>query len=136
MVSRERRGSAYGIFTAGYGISWFAGSVVMGVLYHVSLPRADRIHTGCSDRSFPLLFVSNPLDDGGYLRAMTQTRWSRVALSRYKAARQAVGTKWQGASLGSSAISRVLSRRNSPSSASSSSLPRSAAKGRLKKAGR
>jgi MFS family permease len=37
MVPRARRTSAYGIFTAGYGISLFLGSVVIGVLYAVSL---------------------------------------------------------------------------------------------------
>jgi MFS family permease len=37
IVPRERRGSAYGIFTAGYGISWFVGSALMGVFYHISL---------------------------------------------------------------------------------------------------
>lgn len=37
MVPRERRPSAYGIFTAGYGIFWFVGSVILGRLYDVSL---------------------------------------------------------------------------------------------------
>jgi MFS family permease len=38
MAPRERRASAYGIFTAGYGVAWFAGSAVMGLLYDASLP--------------------------------------------------------------------------------------------------
>jgi predicted MFS family arabinose efflux permease len=38
MVPSERRASAYGLFTAGYGVFWFLGSVVIGVLYDVSLP--------------------------------------------------------------------------------------------------
>jgi MFS family permease len=38
MVPARRRGSAYGIFTAGYGISWFIGSVAIGILYDVFLP--------------------------------------------------------------------------------------------------
>lgn len=37
MVAPERRASAYGLFTAGYGISWFIGSAVMGILYDRSL---------------------------------------------------------------------------------------------------
>lgn len=37
MVPRARRTSAYGIFTAGYGVSLFLGSVVIGVLYAVSI---------------------------------------------------------------------------------------------------
>ncbi|MCS7314385.1 MAG: MFS transporter [Bryobacterales bacterium] len=32
----ERRASAYGIFHAAYGVSWFAGSALMGLLYGVS----------------------------------------------------------------------------------------------------
>jgi MFS family permease len=38
MIPRERRPSAYGIFTAGYGIFWFVGSVTLGRLYDVSIP--------------------------------------------------------------------------------------------------
>ncbi|MCS6815041.1 MAG: MFS transporter [Cyanobacteria bacterium] len=37
MVPPERRGSAYGIFNTGYGLAWFIGSAVMGVLYDRSL---------------------------------------------------------------------------------------------------
>jgi predicted MFS family arabinose efflux permease len=38
MVPAQRRGSAFGIFNTGYGLAWFAGSVVMGWLYDTSLP--------------------------------------------------------------------------------------------------
>jgi MFS family permease len=38
IVPANRRPSAYGIFTAGYGVLWFLGSVLIGVLYDVSLP--------------------------------------------------------------------------------------------------
>lgn len=37
MVPAGRRGSAYGVFNTGYGVFWFAGSVLMGVLYDNSL---------------------------------------------------------------------------------------------------
>ena len=37
MVPVERRGSAYGTFTAAYGTSWFLGSALMGVFYDFSL---------------------------------------------------------------------------------------------------
>jgi len=33
----ERRGTAYGIFNAIYGVAWFAGSVLLGVLYDRSV---------------------------------------------------------------------------------------------------
>ncbi len=40
MVPIRRRASAFGLFTAGYGIFWFAGSAAIGILYDVSLPAA------------------------------------------------------------------------------------------------
>ncbi|MFC8523329.1 MULTISPECIES: MFS transporter [Micrococcaceae] len=33
-----RRGSAYGMFTACYGLAWLAGSFVIGLLYEISVP--------------------------------------------------------------------------------------------------
>lgn len=33
MVPKNKRGSAYGIFNTGFGIAWFLGSALMGVLY-------------------------------------------------------------------------------------------------------
>jgi MFS family permease len=38
MVSADKRGGAYGIFNAGFGLSWFAGSLLMGRLYDRSIP--------------------------------------------------------------------------------------------------
>jgi predicted MFS family arabinose efflux permease len=37
MVSPERRASAFGLFTAGYGVAWFAGSATIGILYDRSI---------------------------------------------------------------------------------------------------
>jgi MFS family permease len=37
MVPAQRRPSAYGLFTAGYGIFWFLGSVAIGALYDMSI---------------------------------------------------------------------------------------------------
>lgn len=37
MVPARRRPSAYGLFTASYGIAWFIGSAIMGALYDVSI---------------------------------------------------------------------------------------------------
>jgi MFS family permease len=38
MVPATRRGSAYGIFTTAYGLAWFVGSALMGILYDRSVP--------------------------------------------------------------------------------------------------
>ncbi len=40
MVSPKRRASAYGLFTAGYGLFWFLGSVAIGILYDRSINAA------------------------------------------------------------------------------------------------
>jgi MFS family permease len=40
MVLGDRRASAYGLFTTGYGVFWFLGSVVIGFLYQWSLSLA------------------------------------------------------------------------------------------------
>jgi MFS family permease len=40
MVSGHGRASAYGLFTAGYGIAWFAGSALIGLLYDHSVTAA------------------------------------------------------------------------------------------------
>ena len=37
MIPRDRRGIAYGLFNTGFGLAWFAGSAVMGMLYDMSL---------------------------------------------------------------------------------------------------
>jgi MFS family permease len=37
MVATDKRGSAYGIFNAGYGLFWFAGSALMGLLYNLHI---------------------------------------------------------------------------------------------------
>jgi MFS family permease len=37
MVPSQKRASAFGLFTAGYGIFWFAGSAAIGYLYDRSI---------------------------------------------------------------------------------------------------
>ncbi|NMG22323.1 MFS transporter [Brasilonema bromeliae] len=37
IVPIDKRASAYGIFSAGYGLSWFLGSALMGILYDQSV---------------------------------------------------------------------------------------------------
>jgi MFS family permease len=38
LTPKDRRASAFGVFNTGYGIFWFAGSAVIGILYGVSIP--------------------------------------------------------------------------------------------------
>lgn len=57
MVSRERRGSAYGIFNTGFGVFWFFGSALMGILYDRSLPVLITFSVVMQLASVPLFFV-------------------------------------------------------------------------------
>lgn len=38
LAPKDRRATAYGSFNAGYGIAWFAGSGLKGILYDISVP--------------------------------------------------------------------------------------------------
>ena len=38
VVSMNKRGSAFGAFNGVYGVMWFIGSAIMGLLYAKSLP--------------------------------------------------------------------------------------------------
>ena len=54
MVPAERRASAYGFFTGGYGLFWFMGSVIIGRLYEVSLPALLAFSIGAQLLAIPI----------------------------------------------------------------------------------
>ncbi len=58
MVPMNRRGAAYGIFDAGFGLSWFVGSVVMGILYDRSILALVIFSVVAQLLFTPLLFVA------------------------------------------------------------------------------
>jgi MFS family permease len=57
MVPPERRPSAYGLFTAAYGIFWFLGSAAIGFLYDVSLQAAVLFCVATGVASLPFFFA-------------------------------------------------------------------------------
>ena len=57
LVPAERRGAAYGIFNTAYGILWFAGSSVIGILYGRSLTGAVAFAVGTQLAAIPLLLL-------------------------------------------------------------------------------
>lgn len=57
MVPPERRPSAYGLFTAAYGICWFAGSAAIGFLYDVSVQAAVGFCVAAGLVSLPFFFA-------------------------------------------------------------------------------
>jgi MFS family permease len=54
MVPAGRRGSAYGLFNTGYGVFWFLGSALMGILYDISLPSLIAFSVFAQIASVPL----------------------------------------------------------------------------------
>jgi len=58
MVPIARRGSAYGIFNAAFGICWFAGSALMGVLYQGSALWLVTVSICAQLASVPLLLFT------------------------------------------------------------------------------
>ncbi len=57
MVSPDRRASAYGLFTAGYGIFWFIGSAILGVLYDRSISEIVSFCVVTQLAAIPLFFI-------------------------------------------------------------------------------
>jgi MFS family permease len=57
MVPKSKRGTGYGLFNAGYGICWFLGSVVMGLLYDISIPFLIVFSMAAQFASLPLLIT-------------------------------------------------------------------------------
>lgn len=56
MVPRNKRASAYGIFNTGYGVFWFLGSALIGILYDFSIPWLIAFSVSTQLASLPLLF--------------------------------------------------------------------------------
>jgi len=54
MVPSNRRGSAYGLFNTGFGVFWFLGSALMGMLYDVSLASLIAFSVAAQLASVPL----------------------------------------------------------------------------------
>ena len=57
MVPIARRGTGYGIFNTGYGIFWFFGSALMGILYDISLISLIAFSVVAQLASIPLLIL-------------------------------------------------------------------------------
>lgn len=65
MVSPDRRASAYGLFTGAYGTAWVAGSIVIGLLFSVSLAAVAIFAVAVQLTAVPLIVtVRRRLRDG------------------------------------------------------------------------
>lgn len=57
MVPKARRGAGYGLFNSFFGLAWFGGSLLMGILYDVSLAGLIVFSIIAQLASLPLLFL-------------------------------------------------------------------------------
>ncbi len=57
MVPRDKRATAYGIFNTGYGVFWFLGSALIGILYDFSIPYLIAFSVTAQLASVPLLLM-------------------------------------------------------------------------------
>jgi MFS family permease len=57
LTPTSRRGLVFGIFNAAYGISWFLGSTLMGVLYSISISYIILFSILAEVISIPIIFV-------------------------------------------------------------------------------
>lgn len=56
LVAPDKRGTAYGLLNSGYGLAWFLGSVLLGVLYDLSLPALIAFSMTAQLAAVPLLW--------------------------------------------------------------------------------
>lgn len=65
MIPINKRGSAYGVFNAGYGIFWFLGSALMGILYDISIPVLIAFSVITQLASIPFFMMVKRRSDSG-----------------------------------------------------------------------
>jgi predicted MFS family arabinose efflux permease len=58
VVSADRRGTAFGVFDTTFGIAWFAGSAVMGLLYGASMAALIAFSVAVQLAALPLLLIA------------------------------------------------------------------------------
>lgn len=56
LVQKEKRGTAYGILNTGFGVAWFLGSVIIGLLYEFSIPLLIAFSVATQFASLPIIF--------------------------------------------------------------------------------
>jgi MFS family permease len=59
VIPPQKRSTAFGLFDTGYGIAWFVGSAVMGLLYDKSILAVALFSVGLQLAALPILFIAN-----------------------------------------------------------------------------
>jgi MFS family permease len=60
MIPANKRGSAYGVFNAIYGVFWFLGSALMGIFYDISIPALIAFSVIAQLASIPFFKMAAP----------------------------------------------------------------------------
>jgi predicted MFS family arabinose efflux permease len=58
IIPSEKRGTGFGAFDTGFGIAWFAGSAIMGLLYDRSIPALVIFSVGLQLLALPVLVMA------------------------------------------------------------------------------
>ncbi|PYI43617.1 MAG: MFS transporter [Verrucomicrobia bacterium] len=59
VIPPQKRSTAFGLFDTGYGIAWFVGSAVMGLLYDKSILAVAIISVSFQLAALPVFFIAN-----------------------------------------------------------------------------
>jgi predicted MFS family arabinose efflux permease len=59
VIPPQKRSTAFGLFDTGYGIAWFLGSAVMGLLYDKSILAVAMFSAILQVAALPILFIAN-----------------------------------------------------------------------------
>lgn len=58
IVPAERRGTAFGLFDTCFGVAWFIGSAIMGLLYDKSMPALMAFSVGLQSLALPIFVLA------------------------------------------------------------------------------
>jgi predicted MFS family arabinose efflux permease len=59
VIPPQKRSTAFGLFDTGYGIAWFLGSAVMGLLYEKSILAVALFSVCLQLAALPIFFIAN-----------------------------------------------------------------------------
>jgi len=59
VITAQKRSTAFGLFDTGYGIAWFVGSAVMGLLYYKSILAVALFSVVAQLAAIPIFFLAN-----------------------------------------------------------------------------
>jgi len=59
VIPPQKRSTAFGLFDSGYGIAWFIGSAIMGLLYGRSVMAVALFSMILQLAAIPVIFIAN-----------------------------------------------------------------------------